>query len=126
MNFLAAYGFVVLIGVALLFQTALLFGAPWGHLTMGGAHKGVLPISVRRVVVVSMLLLVFFALVVMTRASLIFPDVLGLARVLIWFVVGYCGLGVMLHIMTPSYWERVIWLPHVIGMLICSLRVALG
>ncbi len=93
---------------------------------MGGAHQGVLPIAMRRVVAVSMLLLVFLALVVLTRANVVFPDLLGVARVLIWFVVAYCGLGVGLHIITPSYWERVLWLPHVVGLLSCSLLVALG
>jgi hypothetical protein len=51
------------------------------------------------------------AVVVMTRAGWILPTWMGVARVAIWVVVGYLGLAVVLHILTPSRWEWLVWLP---------------
>ncbi len=123
---LLAYGFTVFIATAVLFQMALLAGAPWGHLTMGGKYPGVLPQHIRRVTLVSMLLLIGFALIVLTRAGIFIPKWKAATRVLIWFVVAYCGLGVIMHIITPSHWERVIWLPQIIVLFSSSLWIALG
>jgi hypothetical protein len=60
-----AAGFFVLLafGVAL-FQAALVSGAPWGELTMGGRVTGVLPWRLRAVAFVSLLLLLAFAAIV--------------------------------------------------------------
>jgi hypothetical protein len=48
------------------------------------------------------------------------------SRTLVWGVVAYCVLGVLANALTPSRWERIIWLPVVSGMLLCSILVALG
>jgi hypothetical protein len=122
---LIAYGFAILIAIVILFQMALLAGAPWGHLTMGGKYPGALPKNIRRVTLVSMLLLIGFALIVLTRAGVFMPEWQPATRVLIWFVVAYCGFGVFLHIITPSRWERIIWLPQIVLLFISSLWLAL-
>jgi hypothetical protein len=118
--------FLIFAAMAVLFQIVLLAGAPFGHLTMGGFHRGVLPLKIRRMVAVSAILLVLCGLVVLTRAGWIFAAWLSVSRVLIWVVVGYLGLGVVMNTLTPSRWERIIWLPQVVVLFSCALLVALG
>jgi hypothetical protein len=36
------------------------------------------------------------------------------------------GLGVVMNTLTPSRWERIIWLPQVVVLFSCALLVALG
>lgn len=108
------------------FQVALALGAPWGRLTWGGRFPGRLPRAMRGVAVVSGLVLVAFALIVAARAGLLGPRWLAAARVAVWVVVAYCGLGVAANTFTPSRGERMLWLPVVLVMLICSVIVATG
>jgi len=44
---IAAIAFVTLIGLLVLFQLSLAFGAPWGRFAWGGQHPGVLPLGSR-------------------------------------------------------------------------------
>lgn len=106
------------------FQLALVGGAPWGALTQGGGAPGALSAQARAVAAVSAALLFGMALVVRARAGLLAaPWATRLAR-LVWLVVAYCGLGVLVNAATPSAAERQLWLPVVLVMLACSLRVA--
>ena len=43
----------------------------------------------------------------------------------VWVVVAFCVLEVALHVITPSYWERILWLPCVSVMLVASSYVAM-
>jgi hypothetical protein len=122
----AAYAFAMLALVGAIFQAALAGGAPWGSLTWGGRFPGRLPPHMRRIAVVSALLLPMFGLVVAVRAGVLLPGWRPLAEVVIWGVVAYCALGVVANTFTPSRWERAIWLPVVMAMLACSLFVALS
>lgn len=126
MNNIAAVGFSILAAFAALFQIALVVGAPWGELTLGGKFPGRLPLSLRLVAAGSGLLLAFFALVVLTEAGLIFAEWAILSKRLIWIVVGYCALGVIANATTQSGRERVLWLPVVAAMLTLSIVVAVG
>jgi hypothetical protein len=120
----AAIVFAVGTAVVILFQIALAFGAPWGEFTLGGRHRGQLPGAWRLVPVVSLLLLLAFVWVVLIRAGITGAAYLDLSRTLIWFVVGYCALGCVANTMTPSPRERMIWLPVVALMFVCSVYVA--
>jgi hypothetical protein len=122
----AAHSFTALIGIVVAFQIALIAGAPWGHLTWGGKFSGRLPNRMRGVAIVSAVLLVAFAVIVEARAGVILPQWQGLSKILIWVVVAYCALGVVMNGVTPSKWERILWLPVVLVSLVCSLIVALG
>jgi hypothetical protein len=122
---LAAILFAALSGVVGAFQIALAFGVPWGELTMGGRYKGSLPPQIRIAPVLSVVLIVGFAIIVLSRAELAFPGLANLSAKLIWGVVAYCSLGVVLNYFTPSERERALWLPVVAVMLACSLIVAL-
>jgi hypothetical protein len=121
----AAHLFTALVSVVIAFQLALAAGASWGHLTWGGKFSGQLPKRMRGVAVFSALLLVAFAVIVETQAGVILPQWQGLSQILIWVVVAYCALGTVMNAITPSKWERLIWLPVVLVTLVCSLIVAL-
>jgi len=122
----AATIFTALAVIVGAFQLALLVGAPWGFLTWGGRVPGRLPASMRAAAVVSALLMVGFALLVRARAGLVTPAWQARARRPAWFVVAYCAVGVVANAVTPSPWERIVWLPVVSAMLFCSLVVARG
>ena len=126
MNTIAAIGFSILAAFAALFQIALVVGAPWGKLTLGGKFPGKLPLAFRLVAAGSGLLLTLFALVVLAKADLISVAWTSFSPWLIWIVVGYCALGVFANAATPSRSERVLWLPVVTAMLALSIVVALG
>jgi hypothetical protein len=120
----AAHIFTLLVAIVVAFQIALAVGVPWGHLTWGGKFLGRLPIRMRGVAIFSALLLAAFAVIVEARAGVLFPDGQAISRMLIWVVVAYCALGVIANAATPSRWERMIWLPVVLVMLVCSFIVA--
>jgi hypothetical protein len=123
---LTAHIFSVLTFMVIAFQIALALGAPWGHLTWGGKFTGQLPKKMRGVAIFSAVLLAVFVVIVETRAGFLFPAWQSPSNILIWFVVGYCALGVIANAITPSRWERIIWLPVVLMMLICSFLVAIN
>ena len=121
---IAARVFGGLTACAMLFQIALAAGLPWGELAWGGAFPGVLPAAMRVASLGSALLLLVFALVVLVRAGLIQSRWKGACAKLIWVVVAYCAVGVIANAITPSFWERVIWVPVTLALLVCSLIVA--
>jgi hypothetical protein len=92
---------------------------------MGGRYKGSLPPQIRIAPVLSVVLIVGFAIIVLSRAELAFLGLANLSAKLIWGVVAYCSLGVVLNYFTPSERERALWLPVVAVMLACGLIVAL-
>ena len=120
----AAYVFNALVVVVILFQMALAFGMPWGEFAWGGEFPGVLPAYMRGVCVLSALLLLAFALVVSIRAGLLLPSWQRTSKKPIWFVIAYGALVVIANAITPSYWERVVWLPVALVLFTCSLIVA--
>ena len=120
---LATRVFVGLTCVVVVFQVALAGGAPWGHLTMGGAFPGRLPPGMRAAAVVQVLLLVTFALVVVARSGLAFPRWHATSRKLVWLVIAYFTIGTVLNAITPSPLERALWLPVVLTMLACVVIV---
>jgi hypothetical protein len=122
----AAVGFGALTVVVVAFQVALAAGAPWGHMTMGGAFSGQLPTPMRVAAVVQALLLVGFALIVAARAGLILPRWHRASRKLIWVVVAYTVVGAVLNAATPSAAERALWLPVTLLLGVCAVVVARG
>ncbi len=122
----AALLFAALAAVVAGFQVALAAGMPWGELTWGGRFPGRLPGYMRGVAALSTVLMLGFALVVAVRAGVLLPGWEPVSRALVWGVVAYCVLGVLANALTPSRWERIIWLPVVSVLLLCSLVIALG
>jgi len=122
----AALLFVFISAAACLFQVALILGAPWGELTLGGRWRGPLPLRARILAGVSLALLLAFAVIITARAGLAFQNVQAFALTWSWVVVGYFVLGSVANAVTPSPRERAIWLPVVLGMLLLSIIVALS
>ena len=122
----AAIGFCVLTSVIVVFQLALAAGAPWGQVAMGGKYPGRFPRQLRIAAVVQALVLVGLGVVVLTRAGLIFPQWLSAATWLVWGVVAFSALALILNLITPSKWERILWAPVAAGMLLCSVIVAVS
>ena len=123
---LAAIAFILLTAIVIVFQLALVAGAPWGELTRGGRFPGRLPAKMRLVPVLSALLLAGFAAVIAARAGLIESPATLSSGILVWVVVAYCSLGVVANAATPSKAERRLWLPVVLVMLITSITVAMS
>lgn len=121
---LAAWAFTGLTLVVTAFQLALAAGAPWGAYAMGGRFPGVFPPPMRAAAVVQAALLAAIAGVVLARAGLAVPAWQGTSAWLIWGVVGFCTLGVVLNLITPSRMERLIWAPVAILLLACAVTVA--
>lgn len=90
------------------FQIALIGGAPWGRVTQGGAHEGALPIKGRIVAALSIPLLLFMALAILSAAG--FPG-LGWPRWTAWAAVAVQLVSMILNWITPSRIERQIWGP---------------
>lgn len=123
---LAASLFVFLALVVSLFQAALALGAPWGQYAMGGTHPGTYPPKLRLTAIAQGLLIAFTALIVFTKADLFTFFSPQFVDIAIWFVVVLMGISCVLNLISKSKWERRIWVPVTILLLITSLVVALG
>jgi len=122
----AAYLFSVLIAVVVLFQLALALGAPWGEMAMGGKFPGRLPLRMRIAALVQIAVLVFIALIVLTRAGVILDEFSSLSKLAIWAVVVFSLIGTILNTITPSKKERMLWAPVTTVLLICATYVAVS
>jgi predicted neutral ceramidase superfamily lipid hydrolase len=123
-SIIAARLYAALITCVILFQFALAAGMPWGELAWGGNHPGTLPRELRIASGTSGAVLLALAFVVLVRAGLLLQSWKHRARQLIWVAVGYSALGVVANAITPSTWERIVWLPVTILLLVASLIVA--
>ena len=102
----AAMTFCVLMVGLIIFQAALIAGAPLGHFAWGGQDK-VLPIRKRLGSATSIGLYLIFAVLVLQRAGL--ADVIpwpGVVTVAIWVLAGYFLLGIVLNGASRSRPER--------------------
>ena len=122
----AAYLFSILIAFVVAFQLALALGAPWGELAMGGKFPGRLPLRMRIAALVQMVVLLFVALIVLTRAGVILDEFSSLSKSVIWSVVVFSLIGAILNTITPSKKERMLWAPVTILLLICATYVAVS
>jgi len=101
------------------FQVALVAGAPWGHLTQGGQHQGVLPVKLRVVAGVSILLLICMGLAIASMAGLVPPSPVWTG----WATVGVQALTTVANWATPSNSERWLWGPISTVMLALAIFV---
>lgn len=122
----SALAFTFLILIVILFQVALAVGVPWGEYAMGGKFPGKYPISMRFTCIVQIAILAFMGIIVLSKAGLLWSQWSFFARTAIWFIVGYLVLGTILNLITKSVWERRIWAPVTLLMLITSVIVAMS
>lgn len=122
----AAILFTVLITVTVLFQFALALGAPLGHLAMGGRYPGKFPAKMRFSALFQAVVLCLLSLIVLARSQLILADYYAMSEYAIWVVCAITVMSSLGNLLTPSKWERIIWAPVAILLLICTLIVALA
>ncbi len=92
---------------------------------MGGKYPGKYPPKMRVVAIVNMLVLGFLAVLVLSKADLLLPELKPVSNIGIWFVVAFLVLGTVLNTITPSKVER-IWAPVALSQLITSIIVAIS
>lgn len=122
----SSIAFTILILIVILFQVALAVGVPWGEYAMGGKFPGKYPISMRFACIVQIAILAFMGIIVLSKAGLLWPRWYSFSDIVIWFIVGYMVLGTILNLITRSVWERRIWAPVTLLMLISSIMVAMS
>ncbi|WP_405131695.1 hypothetical protein MHB43_08200 [Paenibacillus sp. FSL H8-0317] len=122
----SAIVFTVLIMIVILFQIALAAGLPWGEYAMGGKFPGKYPISMRFACIVQIAILAFMGIIVLSKSGLLLPGWSSFSDIAIWFIVGYLVLGTILNLITRSVWERRIWAPVTLLMLITSIIIAIS
>ncbi|MFW6135018.1 MAG: hypothetical protein ACOC5R_05530 [Elusimicrobiota bacterium] len=121
---IAAIIFTILISIVIVFQIGLVIGMPWGEYAMGGRFTGTYPWKMRLGSMIQIVILFFFAFIVLLRAGIIRSRYDGFSITAIWLVVGFLVLSVVLNFITPSKKERAIWGPISILLLVTSLIVA--
>jgi hypothetical protein len=120
----AALVYAAVTAGVVVFQVALVLGAPWGAYAMGGTFPGRLPATMRVAALVQAALLGAMAVIVLSRAGLIPTSWIGAFPWLIWVVVTVAALSLVLNTITPSAGERRIWAPVAAVLFACSLIVA--
>lgn len=123
---LAAIIFAIFTTLVILFQLGLAAGMPWGTAAMGGKFPGRFPTQMRVAALVQAAVLAGLGAVVLTRARLILPGLYLVSTWLVWGVVAFTVLSLVMNLITPSKWERIIWAPVVTILLVCSVLVGLG
>jgi hypothetical protein len=120
----AAVVFAVAAGGVVAFQLALALGAPWGAYAMGGAVPGRFPAPLRVAAVVQAVVIGLLAVVVLSGAGLVLPDLAVAFPWLVWVPVAVSALAVVLNSISRSAGERRIWVPVAMLLLVSSLIVA--
>lgn len=103
---LSAWILCALLAVQVVFQTKIATGAPYGHVSYGGVHKGVLPRNYRILSAAFVAVYLFFISVVLAYSSELstYPD--GFSRIVLWIMVGFFGLGTLANAISRSKPER--------------------
>ena len=122
---ISAITFTVFTGIIIIFQGCLAAGVPWGEASMGGKYPGKYPPKMRIVAILNILILAVIAVIVLSRAGFILPQLNKISRIGIWFIVVYFGIATVLNSITPSKIER-IWAPVALVQMITSIIVAIS
>ena len=122
----AAFVYLVATVIVVGFQSMLALGAPWGEYAMGGRFPGRLPPALRVAAVVQAAVLSLLAIVVLSAAGLLAPELASGLPWLIWVVVAVATVSVVMNAASRSPGERRLWVPVGLVMLASSLVVALA
>jgi hypothetical protein len=117
--------FTALTAIVVIFQGCLAAGVPWGKASMGGKYPGEYPPKMKVVAMVNMVVLSFFALIIISKADILLPQLKQVSRIGIWIVVGFFSLSTVMNSITPSKIER-IWAPVAFIQLAASIIVAIN
>lgn len=123
MTFVAAILYAACAGLAGFVQLALVAGAPWGRLTMGGRWPARLPPHARILSMGQAMMLATMSTVVLGHGGVINVTTPKAVMVMVVFLT---GLSCFANNLTPSRDERRLWGPTTGIMLVCSLVVWAG
>lgn len=116
----------IALGVAA-FQTALVFGAPWGEYAMGGKFPGPLPGQLRLTSGISAVIMLAQSGHFLAQAGILTPQLTpGQNAIVNWFWFGFAVLGLILNSISRSKKERNLWVPVLLVSVIATLVVALN
>lgn len=118
--------YIALTILIVLFQFALVFGAPLGEYTMGGKFPGKLPVKMRIAAVIQIFILLLFVSVVIAKAGIALEQYHRIGRIAIWFVVAFFILGSIVNLSSPSRKEKLVMGPANIIALIITLLIAIS
>ena len=107
----------------IIFQLALMLGAPWGVMTQGGFNTGTLPVSGRIIAGLSALLLVVLIHVVLTHAGLVRSIGPAKKRWALYLAAIIATLSAMANFITPSVPERMMGAPIAAILLVTVIIV---
>lgn len=115
----------LLLLIVMMFQIAIAAGAPFGEISWGGVHDGVLPDNLRIISGVFVFIYAALLFVILRRAGFSvkspIPDK-RLSSALLVFIVWTC-FQLTINLATPSPMERFIWAPQLALQLIALLVV---
>lgn len=115
-----------LLTALILFQVALIAGAPLGRLAWGGQDR-VLPVRKRLGSAISIGLYIVFGVLILQQAGLatVLPWA-GVVRVAVWVLAGYFVLGIAMNAASRSRPERWTMAPLCAVLAALTIVVALG
>lgn len=127
----AAIAAAVLFGVMALFQVALALGVPWGAYAFGGRavrDDGILPAGYRAASGVTAVVLVFFAVVMLTRGGVIGDSGDSTwVTVLSWVIVAFMAINTPMNLMGKHWIEKYVFGGITLVLVVlCSIVAAVG
>lgn len=116
------------LAVVIAFQLALAVGAPWGRAAYGGGSPGVLPPGLRvNSAIFGLVMFPVVVLYVLDIGRVIEADWLpGSRTFVIWVLVVFFAIGTLMNGISRSRFERMLWTPMNVVLLVCCLVLALG
>jgi hypothetical protein len=123
MDTLFAYIALLILAALGIFQLLLVAGQPLGRFAWGGQHN-TLPQNLRIGSLISIVLYVFFAVVIMERAGLISLS-FAIPGFVIWVLAAYFSLGVLMNGISRSKPERNLMTPVSLLLAIACFTLAL-
>lgn len=121
---LAIFSCAVLLCLAI-FQSLLSTGYPLGRFAWGGRHD-VLPTKLRIGSAISILLYIFFAVIILSAAGV--ANIISneqLTSIAIWVLVAYFFLGVFMNGISQSKLERAVMTPVALCLALSCLLIAI-
>ena len=112
--------------IIIIFHICLMIGKPWGHLTMAGRFQGELPFKMKLFSGLSILILFFIATIVEIGSGNLLSVSRDLRYIMLSMALIFNVFQTILHTITPSKWERILWLPIILIMLCTNAMILFG
>ncbi|TSB46036.1 hypothetical protein [Alkalicoccobacillus porphyridii] len=111
--------------VIILLQILLVFGKPYGALTMGGKYR-ILPLPLRVASGISAIILGTVGYLLLQQTEIL-PKLLPfeLSRIILWAFTIFLGVNVLANIASKSRWERIIMTPLALILFVVCLAVSI-